>query len=194
MPSLLLKLPSPEPRKARDWDSGSQSTDHVHCSRPTDPGAWRRLSSCAAPASGDVLPSASLTPSLSLSLQLKSNVLSFDCHISKYAVICEQLKAEVRCWRGWQGSVFSCGLLGTWTSELLGIMKPSEQQMILPCRCQICGRSFVPMRMLPGRQRTRSRHHWLSSARAQGSCPGEGGGTELGVTSWCPPCQEPAGF
>ncbi|XP_009326672.1 PREDICTED: kinesin-like protein KIF18B, partial [Pygoscelis adeliae] len=30
-----------------------------------------------------------------IKLSLKSNVLSFDCHISKYAVICEQLKAEV---------------------------------------------------------------------------------------------------
>ncbi|NXA56020.1 KI18B protein, partial [Nothocercus julius] len=31
-----------------------------------------------------------------IKLALKSNVLSLDCHISKYAVICEQLKAEVR--------------------------------------------------------------------------------------------------
>ncbi|NXU21999.1 KI18B protein, partial [Thalassarche chlororhynchos] len=30
-----------------------------------------------------------------IKLSLKSNVLSFDCHVSKYAVICEQLKAEV---------------------------------------------------------------------------------------------------
>ncbi|NXD15650.1 KI18B protein, partial [Nothocercus nigrocapillus] len=30
-----------------------------------------------------------------IKLALKSNVLSLDCHISKYAVICEQLKAEV---------------------------------------------------------------------------------------------------
>nr|XP_013794952.1 PREDICTED: kinesin-like protein KIF18B [Apteryx mantelli mantelli] len=30
-----------------------------------------------------------------IKLSLKSNVLSLDCHISKYAVICEQLKAEV---------------------------------------------------------------------------------------------------
>ncbi|NXX57410.1 KI18B protein, partial [Scopus umbretta] len=30
-----------------------------------------------------------------IKLSLKSNVLSFDCHISKYAVICEQLQAEV---------------------------------------------------------------------------------------------------
>ncbi|KAF1552248.1 Kinesin-like protein KIF18B, partial [Eudyptula minor] len=30
-----------------------------------------------------------------IKLSLKSNVLSFDCHTSKYAVICEQLKAEV---------------------------------------------------------------------------------------------------
>ncbi|XP_010180404.1 PREDICTED: kinesin-like protein KIF18B, partial [Mesitornis unicolor] len=29
-----------------------------------------------------------------IKLSLKSNVLSFDCHISKYPVICEQLKAE----------------------------------------------------------------------------------------------------
>lgn len=57
-------------------------------------------------------PSAALTSPSSLSLQLKSNVLSFDCHVSKYAVICEQLKAEVRCWWGGQGSVFTCGLLG----------------------------------------------------------------------------------
>ncbi|KFQ68586.1 Kinesin-like KIF18B, partial [Phaethon lepturus] len=30
-----------------------------------------------------------------IKLSLKSNVLSLDCHINKYAVICEQLKAEV---------------------------------------------------------------------------------------------------
>ncbi|NWH48504.1 KI18B protein, partial [Fregata magnificens] len=30
-----------------------------------------------------------------IKLSLKSNVLSFDCHVSKYAAICEQLKAEV---------------------------------------------------------------------------------------------------
>ncbi|NXG81750.1 KI18B protein, partial [Stercorarius parasiticus] len=30
-----------------------------------------------------------------IKLSLKSNVLSFDCHANKYAVICEQLKAEV---------------------------------------------------------------------------------------------------
>ncbi|XP_075379187.1 kinesin-like protein KIF18B isoform X1 [Mycteria americana] len=30
-----------------------------------------------------------------IKLSLKSNVLSFDCHVSKYAVVCEQLKAEV---------------------------------------------------------------------------------------------------
>ncbi|NXL52804.1 KI18B protein, partial [Podilymbus podiceps] len=30
-----------------------------------------------------------------IKLSLKSNVLSFNCHISQYAVICEQLKAEV---------------------------------------------------------------------------------------------------
>ncbi|XP_074019029.1 kinesin-like protein KIF18B [Numenius arquata] len=30
-----------------------------------------------------------------IKLSLKSNVLSFDCHSSKYAVMCEQLKAEV---------------------------------------------------------------------------------------------------
>ncbi|XP_009582840.1 PREDICTED: kinesin-like protein KIF18B, partial [Fulmarus glacialis] len=30
-----------------------------------------------------------------IKLSLKSNVLTFDCHVSKYAVICEQLKAEV---------------------------------------------------------------------------------------------------
>ncbi|NXC74711.1 KI18B protein, partial [Anhinga anhinga] len=30
-----------------------------------------------------------------IKLSLKSNVLSFDCHVSKYPVICEQLKAEV---------------------------------------------------------------------------------------------------
>uniref|UniRef100_K7G085 Kinesin-like protein n=1 Tax=Pelodiscus sinensis TaxID=13735 RepID=K7G085_PELSI len=30
-----------------------------------------------------------------IKLSLKSNVLSLDCHISKYAAICEQLKAEV---------------------------------------------------------------------------------------------------
>ncbi|NXL05459.1 KI18B protein, partial [Mesembrinibis cayennensis] len=30
-----------------------------------------------------------------IKLSLKSNVLSFDCHITKYAMVCEQLKAEV---------------------------------------------------------------------------------------------------
>ncbi|KAM6042964.1 kinesin-like protein KIF18B isoform 1-T1 [Theristicus caerulescens] len=30
-----------------------------------------------------------------IKLSLKSNVLSFDCHVSKYAMVCEQLKAEV---------------------------------------------------------------------------------------------------
>ncbi|NXW36228.1 KI18B protein, partial [Phaetusa simplex] len=30
-----------------------------------------------------------------IKLSLKSNVLSFDCHANKYAIICEQLKAEV---------------------------------------------------------------------------------------------------
>lgn len=28
--------------------------------------------------------------------QLKSNVISLDCHISQYATICQQLQAEVR--------------------------------------------------------------------------------------------------
>lgn len=28
--------------------------------------------------------------------QLKSNVVSLDCHISQYATICQQLQAEVR--------------------------------------------------------------------------------------------------
>lgn len=37
-----------------------------------------------------------LTTFSALSLQMKSNVLSLDCHISQYAAICEQLKAEVR--------------------------------------------------------------------------------------------------
>uniref|UniRef100_A0A674JNS8 Kinesin-like protein n=1 Tax=Terrapene triunguis TaxID=2587831 RepID=A0A674JNS8_9SAUR len=35
-----------------------------------------------------------------IKLSLKSNVLSLDCHITKYAAICEQLKAEVRCLTG----------------------------------------------------------------------------------------------
>jgi len=56
---------------------------------------------------GRCCPSASLTSPSSLSLQLKSSVFSFDCHVSKYPVTCEQLKAEVRGWRGGQGSVFS---------------------------------------------------------------------------------------
>lgn len=36
--ALLLKLLSPEPKKACDWDRASLSTDHVHCSHPGDPG------------------------------------------------------------------------------------------------------------------------------------------------------------
>lgn len=96
---------------------------------------------------------------LSLSLQLKSNVLSVDCHISKYAVVCEQLQAEVRCWPGAQGSGFSCDFLRMWSSELLGVMGPSEQWMILPRRWQICGQSSAPTRTLPRRPRTQRR--WL---------------------------------
>lgn len=53
---------------------------------------------CSSTEEGSVLcPTAPLTSCPSLSLQLKSNVLSLDCHISKYATICEQLKTEVRC-------------------------------------------------------------------------------------------------
>jgi len=38
---------------------------------------------------------------------MKSSVFSFDCHVTKYPVTCEQLKAEVRGCRGGKGSVFS---------------------------------------------------------------------------------------
>lgn len=126
---LLLKPLRPEPKKACDCSSRPLSADCAQYSYPGAPwGHWRKLSSCAAPASqrGMCCPSASVTSPSSLSLQLKSNVFSFDCPVSKYAVICEQLKAEVRCWWGGEGSVFSCGLLGMWTSELLGVMKLSD--------------------------------------------------------------------
>ncbi|XP_019331654.1 kinesin-like protein KIF18B isoform X2 [Alligator mississippiensis] len=35
-----------------------------------------------------------------IKMSLKSNILSLDCHFSNYAVICEQLKAEVMCLTG----------------------------------------------------------------------------------------------
>lgn len=52
-PCALFSPKAPQPRKelrTHDWDSGSPSTDRVRCSHP---GAWRKLSSCAAPASGE---------------------------------------------------------------------------------------------------------------------------------------------
>uniref|UniRef100_A0A672UIQ6 Kinesin-like protein n=1 Tax=Strigops habroptila TaxID=2489341 RepID=A0A672UIQ6_STRHB len=55
-----------------------------------------------------------------IKLSLKSNTRSSDCHICEYVEICEQLKGEVRCWWGRQGSVFSYGLFGMQTSELQG--------------------------------------------------------------------------
>uniref|UniRef100_A0A8C4YP54 Kinesin-like protein n=1 Tax=Gopherus evgoodei TaxID=1825980 RepID=A0A8C4YP54_9SAUR len=45
-----------------------------------------------------------------IKLSLKSNVLSLDCHITKYAAICEQLKAEVRCLAGGWRAVLSVAL------------------------------------------------------------------------------------
>lgn len=65
-------------------------------------------------------PSASLTSVSSLSLQLKSNTHSSDYHTCEYVEICEQLKGEVRCWWGGQGSVFSYDLFGMQTSEFQG--------------------------------------------------------------------------
>ncbi|NWX44623.1 KI18B protein, partial [Steatornis caripensis] len=64
-----------------------------------------------------------------IKLSLKSNVSGFHCRVGKYAMICEQLKAEVRRWRAGEGSVRSCGLLGTRPSELTEVVKPPEQQM-----------------------------------------------------------------
>uniref|UniRef100_A0A8C3KM29 Kinesin-like protein n=1 Tax=Calidris pygmaea TaxID=425635 RepID=A0A8C3KM29_9CHAR len=88
---------------------------YEHRSRSLEPGGHLQCQERGPPH-----PSAALTSPLSLSLQLKSNVLSFDCHNSKCAAMCKQLKAEVRRWQGGQDSVFSRGLLGTETSELLG--------------------------------------------------------------------------
>lgn len=46
------------------------------------------------------LPKAALNEHMNLSpglpSQLKSNVISLDCHISQYATVCQQLQAEVR--------------------------------------------------------------------------------------------------
>lgn len=43
--------------------------------------------------------------------QLKSNVVSLDCHISQYATVCQQLQAEVRSPPGEHG--WEAGLPGT---------------------------------------------------------------------------------
>uniref|UniRef100_A0A8D0ERI2 Kinesin-like protein n=1 Tax=Strix occidentalis caurina TaxID=311401 RepID=A0A8D0ERI2_STROC len=71
-----------------------------------------------------------------IKLSLKSNVTSSDSHVSNYAITCERLRAEVRCWQGGEGSLFSCGLLGMWSSELLGsllaaILKVARKQYTL---------------------------------------------------------------
>lgn len=214
---MRLRTPSawscdkaPQPR-ACGWHSRSLSTGGAHCSH---------LGAGFAPAlvEGCVLPSASLTSHSSLSLQLKSNVLSLDCHISKYAVICEQLKAEVRCWQGGRALSLAVVCLGRaplssvvlsepcdsaahWesgvsfsgSSELHGVTEPAVQQLIPPCRWQICGRSSVPMRTPPGTQRSSHQHHWLPLTRAQWGCPGEVVGLarnwDRAAGSWHPLCQ-----
>lgn len=54
----------------------------------TVPGLWKWLPKAALNELTNVSP---VPPS-----QLKSNVISLDCHISQYAAICQQLQAEVR--------------------------------------------------------------------------------------------------
>lgn len=153
MPGPVIKPLSLEPR-ARGWHSRSLSIGGAHCSHSGAGFAPALVEGC-------VLPSASLTSHSSLSLQLKSNVLSLDCHISKYAVICEQLKAEVRCWQGGRALSLAvvraplrsvvlselCDSAAHWesgvsfsgSSELPGLTEPAVQQLIPPCRWQICG-------------------------------------------------------
>lgn len=156
MPGPVIKPLSLEPR-ARGWHSRSLSIGGAHCSHSGAGFAPALVEGC-------VLPSAALTSHSSPSLQLKSNVLSLDCHISKYAVICEQLKAEVRCWQGGRALSLAvvclgrvplssvvlselCGSAAHWesgvsflgSSELPGLTEPAVQQLIPPCRWQICG-------------------------------------------------------
>lgn len=52
--------------------------------------------------------------------QLKSNVVSLDCHISQYATVCQQLQAEVRSPPGEHG----------WEAELPGTVgwRAGEQE------------------------------------------------------------------
>lgn len=212
MPGLVLQPLSPEPRRARGWDSRSLSTGGARCSH---------LGAGFAPAlaEGYVLPSASLTSRSSLSLQLKSNVLSLDCHISKYPVICEQLKAEVRCWQGGRALSLAVVCLGcaplssvvlfelcdsaahresgislSRSSELPGVTEPAVKQLIPPCRWQICGRSSVPTRTPHVTRRSSHQHHWLPLAGAQRGCPGEVVGLarnwgRAAGSSWHPLCQ-----
>lgn len=49
--------------------------------------------------------------------QLKSNVISLDCHISQYATICQQLQAEVRSLPGEAGQEAGCPGSGAGESE-----------------------------------------------------------------------------
>lgn len=52
------------------------------------PGHWKWLLKAASNEQTDLSP---VLPS-----QLKSNMISLDCHLSQYATICQQLQAEVR--------------------------------------------------------------------------------------------------
>lgn len=67
---------------------GRVSLGNVSKAPRTVPGLWKWL------------PKAALNELMNLSpvppSQLKSNVISLDCHISQYATICQQLQAEVR--------------------------------------------------------------------------------------------------
>lgn len=119
-------------------------------------------------------PSASVTAALSLSLQLKSNVLPFSGD-GKHAKICERLRAEVRCGWGGQGSVSGRGVLGMQTSEL---QKPSERRVLPPCRWRICGLGSAPTGRMPRGCRKLTRHCWLPAPRSRCCCPGEAGGEE----------------
>ncbi|NXV79173.1 KI18B protein, partial [Atlantisia rogersi] len=72
-----------------------------------------------------------------IKLALKSNVLSVHCPLNQYAVVCEQLKAEVRCCWGRLGSAFSWALKGPWKPDLPGAVTPPGTQRILPHRCPV---------------------------------------------------------
>lgn len=63
--------------------------------------------------------------------QLKSNVISLDCHISQYASICQQLQAEVRSRPG--------SLAGRQGARLGGRTgPPARGQGALPAPCLLC--------------------------------------------------------